>query len=214
MALKPTFRAATLADASSLAVLIDIAGNGLPNKVWLDQVGPGHSALEEGRQVVRRDEGEDSYHNATIAMNEVARTAPGQRTTHLVFDGLGAYPAGVHFLNAQRQKENLPPAFSFTQVFGLENRDDQSAQWRPFKQLIERLNRTYRFHTRAAGGFPSHNGALTLTVLFTTYYNFLRPHTSLHGNAPVYVEPLDTIPTLQARWCKLLDRAMALPDAA
>jgi len=153
-------------------------------------------------------------HNATIAMNEIARTAPDQRTTHLVFDGLGAYPAGVHFLNAKRQQENLPPAFSFTQVLGLENRDDLSAQWRPFKQLIERLNRTYRFHTRAACGFPSHNGALVLTVLFVAYYNFLRPHTSLYGDRPVHLDELDTIPTLQARWCKLLDMAMALPHAA
>lgn len=153
-------------------------------------------------------------HNATIAMNEVARTAPGQRTTHLVFDGLGAYPAGVHFLNAQRQQENLPPAFSFTQVFGLENRDDQSAQWRPFKQLIERLNRTYRLHTRAACGFPSYNGARVLTVLFVAFYNFLRPHTSLAYDRPVHLDELDPIPTLPARWCKLLDMAIALPDAA
>jgi hypothetical protein len=153
-------------------------------------------------------------HNATIAMNEVARTAPGGRTTHLVFDGLGAYPAGVHFLNADRKKNNLPPAFTFNQVFGLENLDDQSSQWRPFKQLIERLNRTYRFHTRAACGFDSLNGALVLTVLFTTYYNFLRPHRSLGGDVPVHLDELDGVPTLQARWCKLLDMAMALPQAA
>ena len=153
-------------------------------------------------------------HNAIIAIAEVARTAPGGRTTHLVFDGLGAYPAGVHFLNAQRTKDRLPPAFTFNQVFGLENLDDQSSHWRPFKQLIERLNRTYRFHTRAACGFDSDNGALTLTVLFTTYYNFLRPHTSLYGDTPVHLDELDGIPTLQARWCKLLDMALALPQAA
>ena len=153
-------------------------------------------------------------HNATIAMNEVARSAPAGRTTHLVFDGLGAYPAGVHFLNAQRKNDHLPPAFTFNQVFGLENLDDQSSQWRPFKQLIERLNRTYRFHTRAACGFDSDNGALVLTVLFTTYYNFLRPHSSLDGDVPVHLDELDGVPTLQARWCKLLDMAMALPQAA
>ena len=151
--------------------------------------------------------------NAIIAMNEVARTAP-DRLTHLVFDGLGAYPAGVHAINAERQKEDLAPAFTFHQVFGLENLDEQSAQWRSFKQLIERLNRTYRFHTRAACGFPSHNGALVLTVLFTTYYNFLRPHSSLAGDRPVHLDELDGVPTLQARWCKLLDMAAALPAAA
>jgi putative transposase len=152
--------------------------------------------------------------NATIAMAEVARTAPENQTTHLVFDGLGAYPAGVHFLNAQRQKDGRPAAFTFHQVFGLENRDEVSEQWRPFKQLIERLNRTYRFHTRAAAGFDSMNGALVLTVLFVTYYNFLRPHTALRGHCPVALDALQSIPTLQDRWCKLLDMALALPRAA
>lgn len=68
MALKPKFRPATLSDASSFAVLIDIAGNGLPNKTWFDHVDPRHSALEEGRQVVRRNEGEDYYRNTTVAL--------------------------------------------------------------------------------------------------------------------------------------------------
>ena len=68
MALKPTFRPATLADAAALAVLADIAANGLANRVWLDQAGPGQSALEVGRQSVRRPEEVDSYCNATIAM--------------------------------------------------------------------------------------------------------------------------------------------------
>ena len=67
---------------------------------------------------------------------------------------------------------------------------------------------------RAACGFPSHNGALVLTVLFTTYYNFLRPHSSLAGDRPVHLDELDGVPTLQARWCKLLDMAAALPAAA
>lgn len=68
MALKSKFRPATLSDANSFAVLIDIAGNGLPNKTWFDHVDPRHSALEEGRQVVRRNEGEDYYRNTTVAL--------------------------------------------------------------------------------------------------------------------------------------------------
>ena len=68
MALKSKFRPATLSDANSFAVLIDIAGNGLPNKTWFDHVDPRHSALEEGHQVVRRNEGEDYYRNTTVAL--------------------------------------------------------------------------------------------------------------------------------------------------
>lgn len=68
MALAPTFRPATLGDAADLAILIDIAGNGLANRIWLDKAGPGHSAVEVGRQLVRSDDGEDSFRNATIVM--------------------------------------------------------------------------------------------------------------------------------------------------
>lgn len=68
MALEPTFRPATPADAAALAVLADIAANGLANSVWLDQVGPGQSALELGRLSVLRPEEVDSYSNSTIAM--------------------------------------------------------------------------------------------------------------------------------------------------
>ncbi|MEM8644191.1 MAG: GNAT family N-acetyltransferase [Pseudomonadota bacterium] len=74
MALEPTFRPATRADAGPLIVLIDIAGNGLANQIWLEQAGPGYSALEVGRDLVRQETGVDSYRNATIAMvgDEVA----------------------------------------------------------------------------------------------------------------------------------------------
>ena len=68
MALSPIFRPATLGDAADLAILIDIAGNGLPNRIWLEKAGPGHSALEVGRQLVRSDASEDSFRNDTIAM--------------------------------------------------------------------------------------------------------------------------------------------------
>lgn len=65
---KSQFRLATRADSGSLAILIDIAANGLANIIWLDQAGPGHSALEVGRQSVRQPDNVDSYRNATVAM--------------------------------------------------------------------------------------------------------------------------------------------------
>jgi GNAT superfamily N-acetyltransferase len=63
----PTFRPAALADTSALAVLVDIAGEGAPNRLWLDMAGPGHSALEVGRERARREEGGFSYRHATVA---------------------------------------------------------------------------------------------------------------------------------------------------
>lgn len=45
-------------------------------------------------------------------------------------------------------------------VSGLRNLDPESEQYRPFKQLVERLNRTYKFHTRPRAGFKHFYGAV------------------------------------------------------
>jgi GNAT superfamily N-acetyltransferase len=66
MAPTPTIRPATPGDASALAVLVDIAGEGIPMNFWKDVAGPGRSVLEVGRERARRDEGGFSYVNATV----------------------------------------------------------------------------------------------------------------------------------------------------
>jgi len=63
---QPTFRPATIADACALAVLVDIAGEGIPNNFWRELAGPGRSALEVGRDRARRSEGGFSYRHATV----------------------------------------------------------------------------------------------------------------------------------------------------
>ena len=61
-----TVRPATVADAAALAVLVDIAGEGIPNWLWHTLAGPGASALEVGRDRARREESGFSYRRATI----------------------------------------------------------------------------------------------------------------------------------------------------
>ncbi len=63
----PTIRPATLNDTSALAVLIDIAGEGMPNAMWRDLAAPGQSTLEVGRGRARREEGGFSYRHAFMA---------------------------------------------------------------------------------------------------------------------------------------------------
>ena len=46
---------------------------------------------------------------AIIAMNEAIRTADAEQTIILVTDGNPSYPAGIHFLNAQRAEDPYPP---------------------------------------------------------------------------------------------------------
>jgi len=126
--------------------------------------------------------------DATIALNELVRTAPPHQPTEIIVDGNPAYGAAIHFLNQRRAKNNQPRALTIHHVLGLQNLDQDSEHWRPYKQLIERLIRTYRFHTRAACGFGWRNGAVAVTVLFVTYYNFLRPHMALRADVPVHLD--------------------------
>ncbi len=144
---------------------------------------------------------------ATVALGEAARTLPDDQPFRFITDGNPSYQAGVHFLNAQRLPQR--PPFSLLQVIGLENRDEVSTQFRPFKQLIERLNRTYKHQVRSACGFATHNGAVALTTLFVTHYNFLRPHLGLGYRVPVPLPELSSVTTLQGRWGKILQLALA-----
>jgi putative transposase len=141
---------------------------------------------------------------AIAAMNQAIRTAePGQECI-FVTDGNPSYPAGIHFLNAQ---DGADPDIQHRKVIGLQNLDAESTEWRTFKQLVERLNRTYKSHVRPAVGFNSTNGAVVLTTLFVTHYNFLRPHMSLNYKSPVRLPELAAITTLQGKWVKILSLA-------
>ena len=143
---------------------------------------------------------------ATVAMNQAIRTAPDDQDLTLVTDGNPSYASGIHYLNESREKYKI----IHKKVIGLQNLDSESTEFRPFKQLIERLNRTYKFHTQAAAGFASKAGAIALTTLFVTYYNFFRPHASLDYEAPIPRDDLIPIPTLQGKWAQILNTAFSL----
>lgn len=49
--------------------------------------------------------------------------------------------------------------FEITQVIGLTNDDEVSKEFRPYKQMIERLNRTYKASYRKTNGFDNIDGA-------------------------------------------------------
>lgn len=142
---------------------------------------------------------------ATITMNEAIRTSGPDQEIVLVTDGNPSYPAGIHFIN-----QSHSPKLTHKKVIGLQNLDSESEEFRPFKQLIERLNRTYKFHTRAACGFKNKNGAIALTTLFVTHYNFLRPHCGLGYSVPIPLENLQDIDTLQGKWAQVLQMSFSL----
>ena len=62
---------------------------------------------------------------------------------------------------------------------------------------------------RPACGFATQNGAVALTTLFVTHYNFLRPHMALGYQVPVPLPELSSVTTLQGKWNKILELALA-----
>jgi ribosomal protein S18 acetylase RimI-like enzyme len=79
--MQPLFRPATKADAAALAVLVDIAGEGMPAYMWSTLKAPGQSMLEFGRERAMREEGGFSWRNAIVAAfgGDIAATLIGYR---------------------------------------------------------------------------------------------------------------------------------------
>lgn len=110
-----------------------------------------------------------------------------EQSFSLVTDGNPSYDSAVVSYNTtarQNAQNEAVVAIRKQTVIGLENRDPESEEYRVFKQLIERLNRTYKFHTRPRAGFKSFDGAVVLTTLFVAFYNFMRPHSRLKDQKP------------------------------
>ena len=118
-----------------------------------------------------------------------------------IADGYSAYPlAATEF--AKKFKENFK--FEITQVIGLTNDDAVSKQYRPYKQMIERLNRTYKASYRPTNGFDNYDGANYDLALWVAYYNFLRPHKHNHFKVLNEVEMLKGADNMPGKWQLLI----------
>jgi transposase-like protein len=120
---------------------------------------------------------------------------------HFVVDGNPIYLLAQHFF----AQHNIN--FEVTQVIGLTNKDEVSKEFRPLKQIIERLNRTFKYYYKHTNGFNSLDGAVSYVNLFTAYFNFLRPHSALDGDIPATLPELADVDNMPGRWCKLLSLA-------
>ena len=118
-----------------------------------------------------------------------------------IADGYSAYP-----LAAQQFFIKFGEKFKFdiTQVIGLTNDDEVSKEFRPYKQIVERLNRTFKATYRVKCGFDNFEGANYNVALWVAYYNFLRPH-SIHNYKPLNkADLLDTADTMPDKWILLI----------
>ena len=126
---------------------------------------------------------------------------PGKQFEY-VADGLPSYDSAIMAYNKDLEKDKIIRY----KVIGLENLDSESKEYRRFKQIIERLNRTYKYHTRPRAGFKTFKGAVCLTVLFVAFYNFMRPHSSLTGKVPVPLDCLENVELYPRMWSTLLQQ--------
>lgn len=118
-----------------------------------------------------------------------------------IADGYSAYPlAAMEF--ARKFKDTF--LFKITQVIGLANDDEVSKEFRPFKQMIERLNRTYKASYRPTNGFDNYDGANYDLTLWVAYYNFLRPHKHRKYRALNKVDMLDNADNMPGKWQLLI----------
>ena len=118
-----------------------------------------------------------------------------------VADGYSAYPlAAMEFA----KKFGKDFTFTITQVIGLTNDDAVSKDNRPFKQIVERLNRTYKASYRKTNGFDNIEGANYDLALWVAYYNFLRPHKHNRYRVLNDVELLHGADNMPGKWQLLI----------
>ena len=95
--------------------------------------------------------------------------------------------------------------FNLIQVIGLTNDDPVSKEYRWLKQIIERLNRTFKFSYKVTNGYGSGEGSDSHVALFVAYYNFLRPHSYAYWGPLNSIPELEKIPNMSGKWQKLIE---------
>ena len=112
-----------------------------------------------------------------------------------IADGYSAYPLAKQQFELEENKQ-----FDLTQVIGLTNDDPVSEEYRWVKQVVERLNRTYKTSYRVTCGYGSDNGALYGFSLWVAYYNFLRPHPYNYWRPLNELTELKNADNMPAKW--------------
>lgn len=136
---------------------------------------------------------------AIKAIDDVLSKLKGfPKNLNLITDGNPIYLLAQHFF----REHNI--FFDVTQVIGLTNGNPVSKEYRPLKQIIERLNRTFKGNYKATCGFGSEIGSVYFVDLFAAYFNFLRPHSALDKNVPAVIPELQTLENMPAKWIKLI----------
>ena len=117
-----------------------------------------------------------------------------------IADGYSAYPLARQQFELEENK-----IFDLTQVIGLTNDDAVSKEYRWVKQIVERLNRTFKSSYRVTCGYGSEDGALYGVSLWVAYYNFLRPHPYNYWRPLNEIDQLKQADNMPAKWQILIN---------
>lgn len=97
--------------------------------------------------------------------------------------------------------------FDLNIVKGLTNETEVAKEYRPAKQTIERLNRSFKLNYRPMGGFHSAGGSETYVTLYSACHNFLMPHQSLGHQVPVPLPEVLATTRMPNKWLNLIQVA-------
>lgn len=103
--------------------------------------------------------------------------------------------------------------FDLIQVIGVSNKDDISALYRPFKQIEERLNRTYKQNYYGTNGYDKLSTANAYMTNYVAFFNFLRKHSALNFKSPALLDCLLGDDLMPDKWLKLINFASAYKSA-
>ena len=126
------------------------------------------------------------------------KTFPG-KALKFIADGYSAYPLAKQQFELRENK-----IFDLTQVIGLTNDDAVSKEFRWVKQVVERLNRTFKSSYRVTCGYGCEDGALYGVSLWVAYYNFLRPHPYNYWKPLNHLDIFDNVDNMPAKWQLLI----------
>jgi transposase-like protein len=147
------------------------------------------------------------YASAVYAINDVlVKLTEIPKNLSLIVDGNPVYLLAQHFFAGHGIN------FEVKQVVGLTNKDPVSKEYRPLKQIVERLNRTFKGNYKHTNGYGSGCGAIAAVTMFVAYFNFMRPHSKLEGNVPVLLPELNSAPNMPAKWLKFIELSQNIAD--
>ena len=118
-----------------------------------------------------------------------------------IADGYSAGP-----LAAQQFFHEFGDLFKFdiTQVIGLTNDDEVFTHFRPYTQMIELLNCTFKASYRVSCGYDNYKGANYNVALWVAYSIFLRPHKHNRYQVLNKVELLEIADNMPGKWQLLI----------